>query len=499
MPQKLKLKQRIFLILVLMVVISIGAAAAVTWYTIHIEKMLTTIIEHNMAAFANAEALENALVNQKGFVSYYFLDSDPEWLQQLNQYRQIFDQRLAEAKTLAHGPAQAEALDRIEGRYRSYVELKDKVIAQFNSGQRSASTILNQQVRLHFFDILSLCEAYKNIQTRAIETARQETFSQTAQLRIVAATVSLVGFLLAGILALILVKQILNPIARLLETTFADDTARYPDNVVAALSKSVADLIHNVDQTQSELAKSREHLLQAEKMAVVGKLAAGMAHSIRNPFTSVKMRLFSLARTLRMTAAQKEDFDVISEEIRHIDTIVQNFLEFSRPPKLAMQSIAISTIVDNTLQLLSHRLKSYDVTIELSRPHQVPPVQADPEQLKEVLVNLMVNACEAFEQRGGRIKIEEKVVTGDGDGRRRVMVRLSDSGPGIDPALHEQVFQPFFTTKEDGTGLGLSIAQRIVDEHGGRLTLESAPGLGAVFVITLPIEDMESEYDTDYR
>ena len=112
---------------------------------------------------------------------------------------------------------------------------------------------------------------------------------------------------------------------------------------------------------RSELAKSREHLLQAEKMAMVGKLAAGMAHSIRNPFTSVKMRLFSMGRTLQMTLAQKEDFEVISEEIRHIDTIVQNFLEFSRPPKLVMQSISPSTVVDNTLQLLAHRLKSYEV------------------------------------------------------------------------------------------------------------------------------------------
>lgn len=480
-----------------MVAISAGASVMIIWYTVHIEKMLTTIIDHNIAAFGNAESLENALINQKGFVSYYFLDGDPQWLQQLNQYRQIFEQRLTVAKNLAQGSTQKEALNHIELRYRSYVVLKDQVIAQFNAGQHIASTTLNQQVRRLFFDILSLCEAYKNMQTAAIEAARQLTFTQTARLRIVVATVALAGFLLVAALALILVRQILNPIARLLETTFSEDVARYPDNVVAALSQSVEDLIQNVDHTQSELAKSREHLLQAEKMAMVGKLAAGMAHSIRNPFTSVKMRLFSLARTLRMTPAQKEDFDVISEEIRHVDTIVQNFLEFSRPPKLAMQSISISTIVDNTLQLLSHRLKSYDVTVELSRPHHLPPLQADPEQLKEVLVNLMINACEAFEQSGGRIRIQEKVATSDG--RRQVMVRLSDSGPGIDPALHEQVFQPFFTTKEDGTGLGLSIAQRIVEEHGGRLTMESTLGQGAVFVITLPLEDIESEYDSNYR
>ena len=132
---------------------------------------------------------------------------------------------------------------------------------------------------------------------------------------------------------------------------------------VKALSHSVRGLIQNVDQTQSELQKSRESLLQADKMALVGKLAAGMAHSIRNPFTSVKMRLFSLNRSLKLSDTQKEDFDVISEEIRHVDTIVQNFLEFSRPPKLKIQSISPSVVVDQAIALLKHRLKSYDVEV----------------------------------------------------------------------------------------------------------------------------------------
>ena len=141
-------------------------------------------------------------------------------------------------------------------------------------------------------------------------------------------------------------------------------------------------------------------------MALVGKLAAGMAHSIRNPLTSVKMRLFSLDRTLDLSVTQKEDFDVISEEIRHTDTIVQNFLEFSRPPKLKIQKISPSDVVDMTLRMLKHRLESYDVEIKLDRKHPLPEIQADPEQLKEVLVNLVVNAYEAME-RSGTIEIQE--------------------------------------------------------------------------------------------
>jgi signal transduction histidine kinase len=243
--------------------------------------------------------------------------------------------------------------------------------------------------------------------------------------------------------------------------------------------------MEDISTIHSELEKSQEHLLQAEKMALVGSLAAGMAHSIRNPFTSVKMRLFSLDRSLELNAAQKEDLDVISAEIRHIDAIVQNFLEFSRPPKLKMLPVYPSSVVDSALRLLEHRLKAYEVTVELDRPLPLPVVQADAEQLKEVLVNLMVNACEAMAS-GGRISIEERTDYREPRGTLAV-IRVCDNGPGIPLHLQEQIFQPFFTTKEQGTGLGLSIAQRVVREHGGDLTVASTEGQGASFSVTLPV------------
>ena len=246
-------------------------------------------------------------------------------------------------------------------------------------------------------------------------------------------------------------------------------------------------LLDDFDQTHSELRKSRENLLQAEKMALVGKLAAGMAHSIRNPFTSVKMRLFSLGRSLEMTPAQKEDFDVIASEIRHIDTLVQNFLEFSRPPKLQMQPISPSTVVDLVTQLLAHRTAVYDVKTELHRRTPLPEVTADPEQLKEVLVNIMVNACEAM-GKGGVISVWEDVIEDEKQGRM-ARIRIQDTGPGIPDTIIDKVLQPFFTTKAEGTGLGLSIAARIMEEHGGRLDVVAVERQGTTFAILLPLRD----------
>jgi signal transduction histidine kinase len=219
-------------------------------------------------------------------------------------------------------------------------------------------------------------------------------------------------------------------------------------------------------------------------------LAAGVAHSIRNPLTSIKMRLFSLERSLDLVPNQKEDLEVISEETRHLDTIIRNFLEYARPSKLRMQRISPSELIDMTLQLLRHRFKSYGVRLELVRTVPLPEILADPDQLKEVFMNILINACEAVGE-GGEITIEEEEETQAPLGPV-ALIRIRDSGPGIPAELQEKVFEPFFSTKEEGTGLGLSISVRVIEQHGGQLTVKSEEGQGTTFVITLPCREDKS-------
>jgi signal transduction histidine kinase len=316
------------------------------------------------------------------------------------------------------------------------------------------------------------------------------------------------GAVLGLLLGWVLLRQVLGPIRRLAldaaivqggadlgaaeagapaDRTAASQSASQSDEV-RAVGELVAGLLRDVGATQALLKESREHLMQAEKLALVGKLAAGVAHSVRNPLTSVKMRLFSLERSLDLTLAQREDFEVISEEIRHLDTIVRNFLEFSRPPKPKLQHVSLSEVVDMTLVLLKHRLETYGVEVRLNREGPLPESEADPEQLKEVLVNLVLNACDAMGENG-RITISESIGLIEPLGRVAIL-EIADSGPGISPEVAEKVFQPFFSTKEEGTGLGLAIATRIMEEHGGYIHLKpSERGQGACFVLVLPIRE----------
>jgi len=474
------------ILLAVLVCISFAGGVVTVWYTYRMEALFGEVVDRHLVAYQAAEALETALVSQKGYVTYYFQDRDPDWLRQLGKHRQIFDEKLALAESLVNTERQRELIDKIKVQYKRYTNIKDDVIALYKGGSKEQGSKLHREVREAFFKTLELSNEFKVLHQNRIAQVRSYSSAQAERLRIIALGGMLLAFTLGLIIFLALVHYILGPVRRLALEANREGTLAESPNEVQSLSRSVRGLIEDYDQTHLELEKSRETLLQAEKMALVGKLAAGVAHSIRNPLTSVNMRLFSLKRTLNLEGSQREDFDVISEEIRHLDTIVQNFLEFSRRPKLRVQKISPSDVVDMTIQLLHHRLKSYDVEVEVKRNGRLPAISADPEQLKEVLVNLVINACEAMEG-GGKIVISEKFQPAVNPGERMIKIAIRDNGPGIPVGIQEKVLEPFFTTKDEGTGLGLSIAVRILEEHGGKLEIASKEGVGTTTTITLPL------------
>jgi signal transduction histidine kinase len=491
----LSLRTRILVLLIALVLTTIAGGLVTLWHNESMDSLLTSLIDQNVASYQAAEELESALLQQKGFLTYYFLDGNPQWLAEIKRYNQAFEEWLVKARKSAYTEPMREIISQIATQYQHYVVDRDRVINLYRTGKREAGAKLHWQVRSQYVNIQNLCRRYKLIQEYVISRVRTESQARARFINAFTLVAVPAVAILGVLLAYILIKQILKPIRQLaLETAPANPGPQVPDEVMA-LSSRVHSLIEDVDQAQTELERSQEHLLQSGKWAMVGKLAAGVAHSIRNPLTSVNMRLFSLKRSLAMSDSQREDFQVIAEEIRHIDTIVRNFLEFSRPPKLKMQRVSPSDVVDNALVLLRHRLESYGVDVKLSREGKLPEIWADPDQLKEVLVNLVLNACEVM-VGGGVITIREEA-GGDSSLGPAVVIRVSDNGPGIPESVQDKVFQPFFSTKEEGTGLGLSIATRIIQEHGGRLALESKKNEGAMFIITLPLTCKEAPLNID--
>lgn len=296
--------------------------------------------------------------------------------------------------------------------------------------------------------------------------------------------------LLAACLGLLLWFGVFRPLRILLgelqreESADARPAPCWIAPCIAPLMRRARNLRDTAERARLAMEERQENLRHTEKLALVGKLAAGVAHSIRNPLTGVKLRLFALTRGLALDARQQEDVTAINDALRHVEGIIANFLELSRRPRLEKRPVDISEVIDGTLSLLGPRLSSYTVSLARQRDSRLPRVDADPEQLREALANLVINACEAAGP-GGDVRITEET------GRLAplghvVVIRVEDSGPGVPEDLREIIFQPFMSTKQEGTGLGLPIARRIFEDHGGWLHLHSAPGRGASFVAVLP-------------
>ena len=488
MKPGLSLRHRIFLLITALAIINIFGSMVTIWYTWRTQKLYTSIVDRDVNALISTQHLENALVLQKGLITYFFLTNASKWLDQLDEYNQKFLFWLTKARTYTDIDKARFILNDIESNYISYVFERDKIIDMYKEGKKEEGAREHWKVRKQFILIYDLCDKFKSIQKKNIKATRNN-YKKSAQIVTVTAWCAVPAvIILIFLLSFILYKQILEPIRKLaLKFDMAKSSVPMSDEI-NVLSKRVNFLVKDISDTTAKLEESRKNLMQSEKLAQAEKLAAGMAHSVRNPLTSVKMRLFTLERSLNLNHTQMDDLDVISEEIRYIDTILRNFIEFARPPKMQFHMINPSEIVDMALELLKHRLESYKTDVRVKVDRELPEISADAEQLKEVMVNVLLNACEAMRE-DGEILIEEKIVFFDSSEdsfEKAVQISIRDNGPGISKSIQKKIFRPFFSSKEEGSGLGLSIAKRIIDEHGGEIIVESEENKGTTFIIQLP-------------
>lgn len=232
----------------------------------------------------------------------------------------------------------------------------------------------------------------------------------------------------------------------------------------------------------TEFKRLLEQTIQSEKLAEVGRLSAGIAHEVNNPLAVIAYAAQLLGREERLSAFQQELVERIGSEVERLKTLTGSLLSFSRSRETVRRETDLNEVLRDVLRLVRYELSRNGITLA-ENYGEIPTVWADPNKLKQVFINLMMNASQAM-QRGGTITIATRSA-GKGD----IEVTVADTGPGIPSEVREHIFEPFFTTKKEGegTGLGLYICRNIVAEHDGRLTVESEPGRGTLFRIRLPI------------
>jgi len=229
-----------------------------------------------------------------------------------------------------------------------------------------------------------------------------------------------------------------------------------------------------------DMSLKDRQIMQSEKMASLGELAAGITHEIRNPLAIIS----GSAETLKKRGdgeTREEMITYIIEESDRINTMITNFLDFAKPKEPKLVSCDIMAVIGKTIQLIFPQARTQNVEVVEEFPQKPLYIEVDPELIQHAFMNIELNALEAMEQ-GGVLRIN--VLPNQGG---RVLIKFSDTGKGVSPKISRRIFDPFFTTKEGGTGLGLSIAHNIVESHGGTLTNTSNEGRGTTFTISFPI------------
>ncbi|MBK8903165.1 MAG: GAF domain-containing protein [Anaerolineaceae bacterium] len=270
-----------------------------------------------------------------------------------------------------------------------------------------------------------------------------------------------------------------DAVALQLAQVFADQAAVFLENarLVGELRSWAAELEARVAERSRQLEEKQAQIVRAEKLAAVGRLAASVAHEINNPLQAISLHLQLLVDEALSSGGERR-LAVVQQEFDRIAAIVERLLDFQRPQAGQPQPVCVNQTLAYVISLAEQQLQRTGVRCLQNLPDDLPDVLAVESQLKQVFLNLVLNAAEAM-PGGGQLTI---TATHQAD---KVFIKFTDTGPGIPLENRAHLFEPFYTTKTDGSGLGLAVCHEIVASHGGELTLDSTPGAGATFTVML--------------
>jgi signal transduction histidine kinase len=376
------------------------------------------------------------------------------------------------------------------------------VIGRYENGQLIQSVVKKIRNRLE-------CRPCHGMAADALGTLQLDMSFRQTQIEIASMergavwTVLLTGLVLAtggGLLMTRLVDRRVTHLARAMARVEAGDltasaVSGAPDEL-GRLAEGFNAMVERLRAARDEIeVYHRERLARAERLATLGEVAASLAHEIKNPLAGIAGAVGVMAEDLPSTDPRKEIMDEILSQIRRLTKTVQDLLMFARPATPSLESCDVHRVIDRVLLLLAEDPAAKQLRVVRNYHPTLPHVEADDKQLGQVFLNLLLNAAQAM-HGGGQVSITTQVHGTDvadgapsvAAGGPTVEVCLTDTGPGIPPAIVSELFTPFFTTKPRGTGLGLAISRRIIEDHGGWIRAESPPGQGATFRIGLPVE-----------
>ncbi len=473
---------------IVMAVAWILVSCSTTYYIFWLDQSYQRVITENVGAIHAA-----GLVQETAWRMLATVLSPEDKLQsrkvRLQEMSKSLEQEVQTLRRLSFTERDRILADRLEGQLVNYKQSLEKV-TNYSSvlgavGLRpdigTISDVTDQ--------LVETAQQLRTINQQLLNDAATKRESTTGSVLAARTSVQLIGQVLGVAYGWWMARRLQRTVARItvtLRDVTNGETALGAVSVdqrqdLDAVQAQVEHVVTRMKQANNELQVARSEVLRSDRLAAVGELAAGVAHELRNPLTSVKLLLQFAAQKGTLEPLTGNRLQLILDEIARMEATIQGLLDFSRPPQLHRSKHDIRDTLQRAINLVLGRAQQQSVNVSTAIGESPLFVEADAAQLHQVFVNLLINGLEAMPE-GGTLFISAN----HDEQSSSISIQIRDTGDGISEAIQKRLFEPFATTKERGTGLGLAVSRRIVDQHCGKMFAENDVRGGAVFRVALP-------------
>jgi signal transduction histidine kinase len=463
-------------------------------YIYKLQDETTALMDQNIRSAKTAKELTLSLYDIRAASLTYLFDRSPERIAILQQKQNDFILLLQKAKESANTEEENVLIQQISALFSNYQQTLTNALELHKIGRISQP---NKLIVHASQDLINTIEEKTNTFILKNESAQAEYEASIEKneniIRSAMYALGFGGIFLGIVLGWMIARIILNPIYKLVlkvrdaaGSEMVEHIKMSPGKELEELDLHINRLIGRINQAHEDLRRNRELLERSSKLAAIGKIAPALAHEIRNPLTAIKMLIYSMMEEPGISKDKLHDLEIITHEINRVEGFLQNFLKYARPAKPQMQLISIVPVVQETLQLMQPRFRQSKVKLIESHEQENLKIKADPDMIKQVVMNLVLNAVESIGQEG-ELRFSTQTKT-DNEENTFLQIIISDNGPGIPDDILDSLFDPFVKGKDQGIGLGLSISQRIAELHHGWINASNNSGRGATFTVNLPLK-----------
>lgn len=452
---------RYFWPFVLVTVCLVALCAAVAVSLIRQQATITVVLRENVATRKAVSNLRGCLNTLIALESHHV-----ETVSDLHEQAQ---KQIAEIQRTANHPEEEAQARRLAAYFEEYLTLWQALPAEPN---QERMVRLEEVTRFLEQKVLARCVEIESFNDQQIQQTAEQHERVLGQLAWGMAGISALGGIAGLVFGYGAARSLSRSIHRLqvrirdaagkLATTDLPEIVFIQEDGFHSLNEQLDRLTIRIEQVVQQLQERELEVLRAKQLAAVGQLAAGIGHEIRNPLTAIKMLVQSAIEAGDEGGLSSDDLLIVEAEIRRMERSLQAFLEFARPPKPERRTVELQAVLGQVLSLIRGRAEKQRVAVEVALPPGRVTLWADPNQLQQLFVNLVLNALDAMPQ-GGTLTLQGHIESG------RVVVEVRDTGAGVSPELIPRLFEPFVSNKETGLGLGLAISRRIAEDHGGTI------------------------------